>query len=197
MTNYRKKSMYFLLGAVIIIVGGVVLMRTGGGVKKEQTETGQTRGLIGKSLPDIELADKDGKAFPLDSLKGKNVVLFINEGLICYPACWDQIAAFANDQRFNNADTVAISVVVDSPQDWQKAVQKMPELGKAAMLFDKNGAASQRLGLLSMSSSMHVGQLPGHTYILLDKQEVVKEIFDDPNMAINNEKIIEMMTKYQ
>lgn len=196
MTNYRNKSIYFLLGAVVIIAAGVALMRTGGGVKK-QTETEQPGGFIGKSLPDIELADKDGKAFSLDSLKGKNVVLFFNEGLMCYPACWDQIAAFANDQRFGEADRVAISVVADSPQDWQKAVEKMPELGKAKMLFDKNGAASQRLGLLTMSSSMHIGQLAGHTYVLLDKQGTVKEIFDDTNMAINNERIIEMMTKYQ
>jgi len=115
---------------------------------------------------------------------------------MCYPACWNQITSFAVDPRFNGSDTVAISVVVDSPQDWQQAITKMPELAKATTLFDKNANTSRTLGLLSAGSSMHAGQLPGHSYVLVDTLGIVREVFDDPNMGINNDKIMEKISKF-
>ena len=52
----------------------------------------QLNSFIGKPMPDIQLSDKDGKKITVADLKGKYTVLFFNEGLMCYPACWNQIA---------------------------------------------------------------------------------------------------------
>ncbi|OGZ24591.1 MAG: hypothetical protein A2896_00565 [Candidatus Nealsonbacteria bacterium RIFCSPLOWO2_01_FULL_43_32] len=143
-----------------------------------------------KPAPEFALADKDGKIYSLNELRGKNVILFFNEGLMCYPACWDQIVAFAKDERFNNADTIVLSVVVDPPEEWQKAVEQMPELGEATVIFDKNAAVSKRFGMLTTASSMHYGSLPGHTYVLINKEGIIKHIFDDPNMSIHNNQLV-------
>ena len=151
------------------------------------TNSDSLNALVGKTMPEIQLTDKDGKVYNVEDLKGKNTVLFFSEGLMCYPACWNQMSSFGGDQRFNSDQIQAISVVVDSSKDWEKAISKMPELAKAKTLFDKNGNASKDLGLLSTASSMHRGSLPGHTYIVLDKNAVVKYVFDDPNMAIAND----------
>ncbi len=145
--------------------------------------------LIGNPLPDIQLSDADGKVFTASDFMGKNTVLFFNEGLMCYPACWNQMASFGSDQRFNSDDIQAISVVVDSAIDWQTAIDKMPQLAKAATMFDANAKTSRRLGLLTTASSMHKGSLPGHTYVVLDKEAVVRYVFDDPNMAIANDML--------
>ncbi len=145
--------------------------------------------LIGKLMPNIQLSDKDGKVFTVADFKGKNTVLFFNEGLMCYPACWNQIAAFGSDERFNSDQIQAISVVVDSAKDWQTAEARMPQLAKANTMFDANANASRQLGLLATNSSMHRGSLPGHTYIVLDKDAVVRYVFDDPNMAIANDML--------
>jgi len=145
--------------------------------------------LIGKPMPDIQLSDKDGKVYTADDFKGKNTVLFFNEGLMCYPACWNQMASFGADQRFNDDQIQAISVVVDSAKDWQTAIAKMPQLAKATTMFDANANASRQLGILTTASSMHRGSLPGHTYIVLDKDAVVRYVFDDPNMAIANDML--------
>jgi peroxiredoxin Q/BCP len=145
--------------------------------------------LVGKPMPDIRLSDKDGKTYTTADFKGKNAVLFFNEGLMCYPACWNQIAAFGSDQRFNSGQTQAISVVVDSAADWQKAISQMPQLAKATTMFDNNANASRQLGVLNTDSSMHRGMLPGHTYIVLDKEGIVRYIFDDPNMAVANDML--------
>lgn len=149
-------------------------------------DNSQLNSLVGKLLPSIQLTDKDGKAYTAESFKGKNTVLFFNEGLMCYPACWNQIAQFGSDSRFNTEEIQAYSVLVDSSKDWQRAIDKMPELAKSQTLFDDKATVSRNLGLLTLPSSMHRGSLPGHTYIVLDKNAIVRYVFDDPNMAIAN-----------
>ena len=149
----------------------------------------QLNALVGKPMPDIELKDKDGKTYTATDFKGKNTVLFFNEGLMCYPACWNQIAAFGSDERFNSGEIQAISVVVDSASDWQRAVAKMPQLAKANTMFDTGAGASGRLGMLTTASSMHRGSLPGHTYVVIDKEGIVRYVFDDPNMAMANDML--------
>lgn len=146
--------------------------------------------LVNKPAPDFALADKDGKIYSLNELRGKNIILFFNEGLMCYPACWNQIAALAKDERFKNADTVVLSVVVDPPEEWQKAVKQMPELAEATVVFDKGATISKQFGMLTTVSSMHYGSLPGHTFVLINKEGVIKHIFDDPNMSIHNDQLV-------
>lgn len=196
MKNNIKTFLIISLVAVALVVIGIALMNTNKISEQKQQAVETSTSLINKPFPNVMLKDKDGKAYPLESLKGKNVVLFFNEGLMCYPACWNQMAAFGTDARFNSTDTVALSVVVDSSQDWQQAIAKMPDLAKAITLFDVGASVSRQLGILSMGSSMHTGQLPGHTYILIDKQGIVREVFDDPNMGNNNEAILQKISKF-
>jgi len=191
-----KKTIGLIIVSLIFILGiAAILFKTDSSPKNTQQSVSKLSDLIDKPLPAIQLYDKDGKKYSMDSLRGKNVVLFFSEGIMCYPACWDQIASFGTDQRFNSPDTVAISVVTDSPQEWEPAKNKMPDLAKATMLFDQNLTVSKQLALLSLPSSMHVGGIPGHTYIVLDKQGVVRYVFDDPRMANNNDVIVSEIDK--
>ncbi|MDP2946384.1 MAG: redoxin domain-containing protein [bacterium] len=151
--------------------------------------------LVNKPAPDFVLADKDGKLYSLNELRGKNIILFFNEGLMCYPACWNQIVALAKDERFKNTDIVVLSVVVDPPEEWQKAIEQMPELAEATVVFDKDAAVSKKFNMLKTSSSMHYDSLPGHTYALIDKEGAIKHIFDDPNMSIHNDQLITELSK--
>ncbi|MDP3987547.1 MAG: redoxin domain-containing protein [Candidatus Levybacteria bacterium] len=146
--------------------------------------------LNGKPAPDFTLESYDGKKYTLSSLKGKNVVLFFSEGLMCYPACWDQIAAFGKDNRFGGEDTIALTIVNDKKEDWKNAIDKMPELAKATVIFDTDRIVSQAYGVLSLPSSMHRGQLPGHTYVVVDKNGVIRFEQDDEQMAIRNDALI-------
>ncbi|MEK7089936.1 MAG: hypothetical protein AAB920_03940, partial [Patescibacteria group bacterium] len=75
-------------------------------------------------------------------------------------------------------------------KDWQRAIEKMPELAKATTLFDVGGSSSAKLGLLTLPSSMHRGSLPGHTYVLIDRNGIVREVRDDPNMAMANDLLV-------
>jgi len=144
---------------------------------------------VGKPAPDFVLQDIDGSAVKLGDYKGKNVVLFFNEGSMCYPACWNQIAALANDQRFNQNDTVALSIVVDSQAQWQRIMQQVPQLSKSKILFDTAKKVSSDYDVLFIASSMHKGSYPGHTYFIIDKEGIIRYTKDDASMAIRNNEL--------
>ncbi len=156
---------------------------------------GPLNDLVGKPAPDFSLADGAGRKYDKENLKGKNVVLFFNEGLMCYPACWNQIVELSKDQRLNTTDTVALSVVVDSPDDWQRAVGKMPALAQATVLFDTGKEASRKMNMLTTPSSMHYGSLPGHSYLIFDKAGIVRFVLDDPTMSIQNDRLLGELQK--
>ena len=162
--------------------------------KPQPSNTSIFDGLVGKAAPDFTLESYDGKKYSLSSLKGKNVLLFFNEGLMCYPACWNQIAAFGSDTEFSQKNTVVLSITVDPKGDWQQAITKMPELGKATVLFDSDRAVSTAYGVMTLNSSMHRGQFPGHTYIIVDKEGIVRFAKDDSQMAVRNKELAAELT---
>ena len=42
---------------------------------------------------------------------------------------------------------------------------------------------------------MHYGQLPGHTYVVIDGNGVIRHVYDDPNMAIHNDQLVDELKK--
>ncbi len=151
--------------------------------------------LLGKKAPNFTLESFEGKAIELEKLRGKKVVLFFTEGLMCYPACWNQMAAFGTDGAFNNTDVVTFNIAVDNKSDWKQAIEKMPELAKALVLFDNTRNVSQEYGALTLPSSMHKGQYPGHTYVILDREGIVSFIYDDPQMGVRNDELKKELEK--
>jgi len=201
-----KKVSTIIIAIVIIAVVGLLIWSGGKnqtavvstddhGHSSTNTVATEFKDYLDKPVPEYSFADRNGKIYSSENLRGKNVILFFNEGLMCYPACWNQIVALAKDERLNQDDTVVLSVVVDPPEEWQKAIDKMPELAEATVVFDKDAEISRKFGMLTVASSMHYGSLPGHTYVLIDKDGVVKHIFDDPNMSIHNDQLVAEIAK--
>jgi len=65
----------------------------------------------------------------------------------------------------------------------------MPELAGATVLFDSNRQISQKYGVLTLPSSMHKGQFPGHTYVIINKEGIIKFVRDDVTMAVRNNEL--------
>lgn len=185
------KTVAFILALIIVPIFAILVFA------QFNKPNSKIDGLLNKPAPSFSLTDRSGNNYSNASLKGKNVVLFFSEGLSCYPACWNQIASFATDQRFNTSDTVALSVVLDTPDDWQKITQKMDGIDKANIVFDNGGQISRTFGMMSVTSSMRQGTSPGHTYVVIDKQGIVRYVFDDPSMAVRNDQIAAELAKLQ
>jgi peroxiredoxin Q/BCP len=151
--------------------------------------------LIGKPAPDFTVADNFVLKISLKSLKGKKVVLFFNEGITCYPACWNQIAALGKDSELNNDQVTTLSIVPNRADDWDSAFTKQPELATETILYDTDLKMSKAYGVTELESSMHKDFQPGHTYIILDTDGVVRYTYDDPTMGIQNDKLKKELDK--
>lgn len=153
------------------------------------------KNLIGKQAPDFELPSYTGAKLSLSSLRGKIVVLFFNEGIVCYPACWNQVAALGTDNELNNDKVATVSIVPDQATDWISAVRRQPDLGKETLLLDSSTDVSKAYGVMSLSSSMHRGVKPGHTYVVIDQKGIVRYTYDDPTMGLQNDKLKQELSK--
>ncbi|KKU09902.1 MAG: Alkyl hydroperoxide reductase/ Thiol specific antioxidant/ Mal allergen [Candidatus Woesebacteria bacterium GW2011_GWB1_45_5] len=154
------------------------------------------KSLLGNPAPEFNLQSYNGKNFDLASFKGKNVVLFFSEGAMCYPSCWDQVNEFTKDiKKFDDKNAVVVTVVVDSKSDWSEAVKKDSKLASATVLLDVDKKVSQSYGVLTVDSSMHRGQFPGHTYVIIDKEGVVRYEYDDSQMGIRNYELLSELNK--
>lgn len=187
----------FALTAIIVVAAAFLLSGNSGqdSSSNQSTATVALNSLVGKPASDFTLESYDGKKVTLSELKGKNVVLFFSEGLMCYPACWNQIAAFGKDSEFTDKNIVVLTIVNDPKNDWKGAIDKMPELAQATVLLDTDKQVSIAYNMLSLSSSMHKGQLPGHTYIVIDKEGIVRYVLDDVQMAMRNQELIAEIDK--
>ena len=177
-----------LLAAALLLLafaGGVYAATTASPAPSPAAPVQTTGLVIGQAAPDFTLEALDGSRVQLANLEGP-LVLFFNEGSMCYPACWQQTAAFATDSRFAGR---AFSIVVDPKSEWQRISAKIPELADAKMLFDTDSRISRSYGMLSQPSSMHPGATPGHTYVLIDADGRITEIIDDPGMGLWNDQL--------
>lgn len=212
----NKQNLILIAGITgfIVLLIVVVVAFSGGSNKTSEQQPPSTRdmsghhqtqesnesmfnSLPGKKAPNFNLESYDGKNFDLEKLRGKKVVIFFTEGLMCYPACWNQMAAFGEDKAFNNSDVVTLSIGVDKKSDWNEAITKMPELAKAIVLFDTARTVSNEYGVLTLPSSMHKGQFPGHTYVIIDREGIVKFVYDDPQMGVRNDELKKELDKIQ
>ncbi len=186
-----------LLVIIALIVGamlGLALIR-GTGSSPSGSQTTALDNMVGKAAPDFSLQDQAYREFKLSSMRGKTVVLFFNEGIMCYPACWNQIAALGSDKRLNTDSIVSASIVADQPATWVEAFKKMPELNRGRILFDGDTSVSRTYGMLSLASSMHRGSKPGHTYVVVDAEGIVRYASDDPAMSIRNDELASQIGK--
>lgn len=152
--------------------------------------------LLNLPAPEFKLTSYDGREVSLGDFKGKNVVLFFSEGAMCAPSCWDQINAFTNDkEEFADKNAVILTVVVDPKSDWDGVIKEDSNIASATVLLDSDKEVSKKYGVLTVGSSMHRGQFPGHTYVVIDKEGIVRYELDDVKMGINNSQLLAQVGK--
>ncbi len=201
MKNNASVLIIAVTTGILVLLGSVIvfsLLNLGAGNQSAGTANrgsppASLQELLNKPAPSFSLTDLQGKVYTNETLRGKNVILFFNEGLMCYPACWNQMISLGDDARFKADGTLVFSVVVDQKDEWRRAIDKMADLGKVTALFDTDKAVSRSYGALNAPSSMHAGSMPGHTYVLLDKDGIVRFTLDDPRMGIHNDELAQML----
>lgn len=199
----KKKHFYWGAAMVVVIVGAFVIFRSSSGADSSDVSsnvgsaTGKVRfeQAVGQPAPDFTLESSGSQPVSLASLRGKNVVLFFNEGSMCYPGCWNQIKELSNDPRFNSDEIQALSIVIEPKETWDEIMREKPDYATDRLLFDTDRDAAKAYDVLALRSSMHRGVYPGHTYFVIDKAGIIRYVLDDPAMGIRNDQIISEIEK--
>ncbi len=195
--NVKKNNMLLAIFVLLVFVAGLLIGPSIFGRSENPATSGKISfsDAIGKKAPGFALEDLGGNKIKLSDYEGKSVVLFFNEGQMCYPGCWNQIAALGKDERLNNDKVASFSIVADQKSVWEEIMKKAPQMKGSNILFDINRAVSSSYDVLSLESSMHPGYYPGHTYVVIDREGVIRYTLDDPNMGIQNDKLAEIISK--
>jgi peroxiredoxin len=125
----------------------------------------------GKVAPAFTLTANSGQPVSLSDYRGKNVLLYFQEGLTC-PPCWDQITVLEKDAKRLKANGIAavVSITTDKVED---ITRKVSDMGlSTSVLSDPNMAVSRqyeanRFGMMGESRD-------GHTFILVGPDGVIR-----------------------
>lgn len=124
---------------------------------------------VGDVAPDFTLPNQSGEPVSLESMRGKNVVLYF------YPkdntkGCTAQACAFRDQYEvFTDAGAEVIGVSADDQASHEQfaAQYRLP----FTLLSDADGTVRKRYGATTM------GVLPGRVTYVIDKNGVVRHVF--------------------
>ncbi|MBI2852255.1 MAG: redoxin domain-containing protein [Chloroflexi bacterium] len=180
-----------VISVLIIALGGVWLWQES---RKEARQASPSSvgkisfsHAVGQRAPNFSLPDIKGREVTLSSLRGRVVVLFFAEGLMCLP-CVTQVVALSTDERLNSESVVSYGIVIDSRENWRRSLKDTDSVNA---LFDSDGKVSQSYSVLNLPSSMHKGKNSGHTYFVIDREGIIRFAIDDPSMGIRNEGLVQ------
>lgn len=158
------------VGLIAIIgIAAVNTLSGASGGPKIRYDVGQPG--VGQIAPDFQLASATGGPFRLSDQRGKQVLLYFHEGLMCAP-CWQQVgdiqAELAGFESLGIDEIAAISVDPLSAQQQRAQVQGI----KIPALVDAERVVSTEYDALSYG--MMGGSLPGHTFILVGPDGTIR-----------------------
>lgn len=141
-----------------------------------------------RTAPGFTLTATSGKTVSLASYRGRNVVLYFNEGAGC-DACFYQMRQLEQHAAQLTRAGITILPIVMNP-----ASQIRPELASFGLhtpyLIDATGAVSRAYGVLG--KGMHAG-LPGHGFVLIDAHGTERWYGEYPSMYLSADGLIQQV----
>jgi peroxiredoxin len=152
------------LRAAVIVAGALV---AGLLVVLALLQGAPTSSTSAEQAPTFSLPDTSGDTVSLEQFRGHTVVLYFNEGAGC-GSCTVQMAQIEQDPAVKAAGITVLPIVMNSK------AQILPDLqhyGVSTPYLLDDGKVSQAHGVLGAGT--HAG-LPGHSFVLLDKDGIRK-----------------------
>lgn len=142
----------------------------------------------GDPAPEFSLPVVGGGTASLAELRARGpVLLFFQEGIMCQP-CWDQVVAIQRDYaQFRALGLQVVSITVDPINH---LVTKVQQEGIALPVLADEGARVSREYDTLRFGSMHPGQRPGHTFVLVDRDGTIRWRRDFREMFVRNEVLL-------
>lgn len=134
---------------------------------------------VSGAAPSFRLESTTGDIVSLSDYKGRNVLLFFNEGVGC-DSCFYQMAKLEADGGLAKAGVSILPVVMNSP------IQVIGELQRYGIrtpyIIDSDGSVSRAYKTLGAG---HHANLPGHTFVLVGPDGTMLWRGDYPSMWVD------------
>ncbi|MGH2372572.1 MAG: peroxiredoxin family protein [bacterium] len=186
-TRRRDRLFWGAIALVVVIgVAGLVYVARADRAAKSRFEVS-----AGDSAPEFTLPAVNGGMVSLAQIRQRTqVLLFFNEGIMCQP-CWDQLNAIQRDYaQFRELGIEVVGITVD-PVD-QLALKGQQEGITLPVLADEGARVSRMYDTLRFGS-MHPGERPGHTFILVGRDGLVRWRRDFREMYVPNEPLLQSL----
>lgn len=134
---------------------------------------------VSGAAPPFQLESTAGTTVSLADYKGRNVLLFFNEGVGC-DACFMQMAKLEADGGLAKAGVTIVPVVMNSASQVAAELQRYGI--RTPYLVDPNGSVSSVYKTLGTG---HHANLPGHTFILVGPDGTMTWRGDYPGMWVD------------
>lgn len=119
----------------------------------------------GDIAPPVRLTSTSGAVFDLDAWRGKSVILYFQEGLMC-DGCWVQLRDIeANFSRFRDAGIDMIATITTDPPD-MLARKALDEKLQSPVLADPTVSVSQSYNA-NGDGMMGAGRYNAHTFVVV------------------------------
>jgi peroxiredoxin len=140
-----------------------------------------------RPAPDFTLTDTAGATVHLADYRGRNVVLYFNEGAGCQSCLLQMVDIERNASRFAAADITVLPIVMN-PAAQIRA--DMAANGVRTPFLLDDGTVSAAYGTLG--KGMHAG-LPGHSFVLIDAEGVQRWYGEYPSMYLSSADLLEQI----
>lgn len=155
--------------AAAVVVVAVVAVALGG-----RTSSSSVTG----AAPPFQLESTTGATVSLADYKGRNVLLYFNEGVGC-DACFIEMAKLEADGGLVKAGVTIVPVVMNASGQVAAELQRFGI--RTPYVVDPGGAVSSAYKTLGTG---HHANLPGHTFILVGSDGTMKWRGDYPGMWV-------------
>jgi len=138
-----------------------------------------------RTAPDFTLTDTEGRTVSLSDYRGSNVVLYFNEGAGCQ-SCLVQMAEIEKETKALKDLNVTVLPIVMNTRDQITADMRLNGVATPFLLDDGTVSAEYD----TLGKGMHAG-LPGHSFILIDKDGVQRWYGEYPAMWLAPDQLFD------
>jgi peroxiredoxin len=158
-------------GVALVVVAALV------GVMMWSART--TSDATSRPAPDFALTDTSGATVRLADYRGRNVVLYFNEGAGCQSCLYQMADIERHATQFTAANITVLPIVMNTAE--QIKADMAANGVRTPFLIDAGGTVSKAYGTLG--KGMHPG-LPGHSFVLIDTDGIQRWYGEYPSMYL-------------
>ncbi len=178
----RLHGAVFAWSAAVLVIAGLAIAAL------LSTRSHSLQASVARTAPGFTLTSTSGARVSLASYRGRDVVLFFNEGVGC-DACFYQMRQFEQHAAELRRAGITILPIVMNPASQVR--QEMTAFGlRTPYLIDASGAVSRAYGVLG--KGMHAG-LPGHGFVLIDANGTERWYGEYPSMYLSTAGLIKQV----